>query len=125
MFIAKLNKLSLVDKYYLTDPLNFIGIGIALLINIIHVTFLYFKIGWQNSTILLHYNVVYGPDFVEKATMVYLVPLTAFIILIINATIAGFFYRKEKLPAYFLNFATIAVQLIFLVAAVMIVRINA
>ncbi len=121
---AKLNELDSQKSGYF-DPLNYYSLGVALCINIIHLAILYFKLGFSRSTTLIHYNVIYGSDFVGKAKLVYVVPLAAFIILIINILISSYFYRREKLAAYFLNFSNIAIQLIFLAASVVIVIANA
>jgi hypothetical protein len=64
-------------------------------------------------------------DFVDKAKYAYLTPAIALAVLILNIILAHVFYKKEKLAAYFLNFANLAVQLIFLAASIMIIMINA
>jgi len=46
------------------------------------------------------------------------------ILLIINLVIASAFYKKEKLAAYFLNIATIPVQLVFFAATIILIIIN-
>lgn len=125
MFVAKLQEVLASKRSFITDPLNWISIGIAGLLNIIHWLGLYIKIRPSDSRILLHYNVVYGPDFVDKSTYAYLIPLAALVFFTINLIAAFMLYKKEKLAAYFLNIASIAVQLIFLVASVVLIIANA
>lgn len=125
MFEAKLNEVAIPRKRFLTDPINFAGLGPALLINIIHWAILYFKIKLSSGTLLLHYNVIYGPDVVGRAIYAYVVPLSAFCLLVANIMLAVYLYRREKLAAYFLNFAGIVVQIVFLAATLMILQINA
>jgi hypothetical protein len=124
MLTAKLNDVSDPQNRFFTDRMNFLSLGTSLLINIIHILLLYFKIGLSPFTILLHYNIVYGPDLVRDARFVYIIPITALVFLIVNIFLARFFFRKEKLAAYFLNFSNIALQLIFLLASIFIIRIN-
>jgi hypothetical protein len=111
-------------KSFISDRLNYVSLGVALLINSIHWAVLLFKIKPGENSILLHYNVIYGPDLVDKANYAYLVPLIALIIFIVNLLIALYFYRKEKLGAYFLNFAGIPIQLIFLAASLVLISAN-
>jgi len=124
MFTAKLNRLQFREKSFINDPLNIAGLGLSLIINIIHWVLLYFKLGHSTGTIILHYNLVYGPDLVDKVKYAYMIPAIALVLLIINAICARFFYRKEKLAGYFLNFSNIAIQLIFLAASITVIMIN-
>jgi hypothetical protein len=125
MFTTKLTELEIRRKSYIFDPLNLKSLGPSLLINIIHWALLYFKFRHSSGTILLHYNVISGPDFVEKSRFVYFIPLIALVIFILNTILARYFYKKEKLAAYFLNFSNLAIQLIFLAASLMVISINA
>src|SRR4051812_11436436 len=109
MFQSKLNDVSLARRSFLTDPLNYSSLGVAFLIHIIHWVALYFKIKWSTGTLLLHYNVIYGPDFVDRGIYAYIIPLTALCLFIANFMLAIYFYRREKLAAYFLNFSNIAI----------------
>jgi hypothetical protein len=124
MFSAKLSNLEIRQKRFIFDPLNMYSLGSAALLNIIHWALIYFKLGRANGSILLHYNVVYGPDFVDQARYSYFIPLTAFGLFVINIFVSRIFYRKEKLAAYFLNFSSIAIQLVFLAASVILILIN-
>lgn len=124
MFVTKLQEALASKRPFLADPLNFISIGLAALLNIIHWLLLFIKIRPSASHILLHYNVVYGPDLVDKSTYVYLIPFVAFIFFIINVYTSAVFYKKEKLAAYFLNIASVTVQVIFLVASLVLIISN-
>src|SRR3989338_6835129 len=121
MFIAKLNEVLASKRSFIADPLNTVSIGITAALNIIHWLILYIKIKPGDANILLHYNVIYGRDLIGKSSYIYLIPATALLFLIVNILIAGKFYKSEKLAAYFLNFASIAVQLIFLAATLVLI----
>jgi hypothetical protein len=124
MFSAKLKQLEIRQKRFIFDPLNLYSLGSALLINIIHWAILYIKLGHTSGTIVLHYNVVYGTNLVDKAKYVFIIPATALLLLVVNTILGNFFYRKEKLAAYFINFANIAIQLIFIAASITIILYN-
>ncbi|MEO8065279.1 MAG: hypothetical protein ABI643_00295 [Candidatus Doudnabacteria bacterium] len=112
-------------KSFLAEPMNYYSLGIAGLLNIIHWLILLSKIKTSDAPILLHYSVVYGTDLVQKALYIYWIPLLALILLMINMAAASVFYRKEKLAAYFLVISSIAIQLIFLVASIVLINANA
>ena len=124
MFVTKLQEALASKRPFFADPLNFVSIGLAALLNIIHWLILFIKIRPGSARILLHYNVVYGPDLVDKSTFVYLIPLVALIFFILNLYTSAVFYKKEKLAAYFINIASVAVQLIFLVASLVLIVSN-
>lgn len=124
MFSEKLAQFKSLQKSFLSDPMNFVSVGFGLLINIIHWVVLLIKIQPSSQNILLHYNVIYGPDFVEKSSYIYVIPATALILFILNLVLSNIFFRREKIAAYFLNFASIAVQIVFLVASLVLIFIN-
>jgi hypothetical protein len=124
MFLLKLNEVLASRRSFVSDRMNSLGLGIALLINIIHWLILYIKIKPGNSDILLHYNVVYGADFIGDSIYLYWIPLLALIMLLTNLVAAIYFYKKEKLAAYFISISSVAVQIVFLVASLILIIVN-
>ncbi len=125
MLREKLNQVLASRKPFASDSMNRAGFALALLVNIIHWLALYFKLNSGGANILLHYNVVYGPESIGPAVYAYNLPAVGLLLLVINLLVASSFYKKEKLPAYFLGFATLAIQLIFLAAGLVLIVINA
>lgn len=125
MFKEKLNEILSLKQPFFADRINFIGLGLAAVINLFHWLILYYNIKPNESSILLHYNVVYGTDLIEKSTYLYRIPLLALGLLLLNAIISSIFYRREKLASYFFNYGTIAVQIFFLIATIVIIAANA
>ena len=109
---------------FIQDPLNSISLGVSAVLNIIHWIILSSNILPGKTGILLHYNVIYGPDLIERSLYIYFIPVLALVLLLLNMFIASKFYKKEKLAAYFLNIASIPVQLIFLTASIVLVIAN-
>lgn len=125
MFLQKLNEVIASKKSFISDKLNSVSMGLALLINIIHWGLLIIKIKPGNTNILLHYNVVYGSDLVEKASYVYIIPGIALFFFVLNLLFLIWFYEKEKVLSYFLSFSSIAVQAVFFVASIVLIIANA
>lgn len=124
MFFLKSNSGAEAKKAYILDQKNLWGFAVSLIINIIHWLYLYRNIKPADQKILLHYNVIYGRDIVGPGRLAYLIPAIALGALLLNAVLAKVLYKKEKLVSYFLSFSTVTVQLIFLIASIVLVRIN-
>ncbi|MBI4049665.1 MAG: hypothetical protein HY395_02500 [Candidatus Doudnabacteria bacterium] len=124
MLLSKLNEVLLSKKPFISEPLNAVPAASALLINIIHWTILAIKIGFGSNSVVLHYSVVYGADLIDSAYLIYVIPAIALVIFIINLFLANYFFKREKLASFFINFTTIIVQLIFLAASLNLIRIN-
>jgi hypothetical protein len=124
MFIPKINEVWPSNKSFITDPICGINFGVSALLNIIHWAILYSKIGVDQNKLVLHYSAIYGPDVVNKGIYLYLIPIIALVFFLINFFLAGYFYKKEKLAAYFLAAATIAVQVVLFVAAFALILVN-
>jgi hypothetical protein len=124
MFLTKLNEVLASKKPFISDRQNFAALGIALLINIIHWVLLLLKIGLSNNSIVLHFNVIYGTDLVDRAALIFSIPAAAFLIFVLNVVVSGYLYRREKLASYFLNATGIALQIIFLAASLTLIVIN-
>ena len=127
MFLANLNE-ALTSKNnwksFVSDRLIFFSLSVSSLINIIQWVMIYIKIRPGNSNILLHYNIIYGTDLVDRGIYAYMIPGLALLFLLLNAGVSFFFYQKEKLSSYFLSMANLPVQLIFLVASIVIILAN-
>jgi hypothetical protein len=124
MFVTKLNEVLASKRSFISDLLNSAGLGIAGLLNIIHWIVLYSKIKPGQSDILLHYNVVYGHDFIGNSLYLYWIPLLALILLFVNTIVTAIFYKKEKLASYFIALASIPVQMVFFAATLVLIIVN-
>ena len=122
--MTKLNEVLASKKSFVSDRINFGSLGIAALLNIIHWLILYSKIKPTQSNLLLHYNVIFGADMIGKSIYLYWIPLLALIVLIFNISLSVNFYKKEKLASYFINVASVPVQIVFLVATIVLILIN-
>ena len=125
MFLTKLKEVLASKRSFVSDRITVLSLGISGLLNIIHWLILYIKIKPSETSLLLHYNVVYGPDFIGSSLYIYWIPLLALVLLITNAVSAAVFYKREKLAAHFISFASIAVQIVFLIATINLIIANA
>ena len=124
MFWPKINEVLASRKSFISDRLNYLSLGASLLINIIHWVILFFKIKPGDDSILLHYNIIYGADYVDQSKYIYLIPATALVMLIVNIIFSVYVFRREKIASYFINFVSIPVQLIFITASIVLINVN-
>lgn len=74
--------------------------------------------------IILHYNLVFGVDYLGSYAKVYLIPLTGLVIFIFNTLLGYHVYSREKLASYFLQFNALIIQSFLLFAGYLIIKLN-
>jgi len=107
------------------DRLVFVSLVFAIVTNIILWVMLAGKFGIGSERAALHFNVVYGIDFLGSSRNVYELPAAGLVILIANTFLGGLVYERHKLFTYFLFFGSFFIQMIILIAALAIIFLNA
>lgn len=97
----------------------------SIVLNIILWGLLAGKFGWSQERIPLHFNVVYGIDFVDKAINVYQLPGSGLFIFVVNAALGRMIFPLQKLFSYFLSLTSVAAELILFIAAIGLLIANA
>jgi len=77
-----------------------------------------------NYPIILHYNLLFGVDYLGNYEKVFLMPMIGIIIFIFNTLLGYYLYAKEKLASYFLQFNSLIIQLFLFFAAYLIIKVN-
>lgn len=94
------------------DRLVFVSIIAALSLNILLWIIVLGKFHAGSNAGPLHFNVVYGIDFVGPERQLYEIPAAGAVIILINYFLGRQFYEKEKLMSYFLSLASLLVQIV-------------
>ena len=98
--------------------------ALCLIFNIITFLFIYFKIHPTNKILALHYNVLVGVEWYGNGKNLYFIPGIGLAITAVNFSL----FRACRNYQYFLSFLTafvsLCVQLILLVAALFLARVN-
>ena len=89
-------------------------------INIITWLVIAGKFGFSSEQVPLHFNIVYGIDFVGSARLLYQIPAAGLAILGLNTFLSKSIYQKNELFASFLIFVSLFVQVLLFVAALAI-----
>jgi hypothetical protein len=79
----------------------------------------------SGSTIILHYNVYFGVDVMDRPGWVFILPGVGLTLLLINNFLAMYFYaNKERIASYVLLSAAFMAQLALQIAALSVIIIN-
>ncbi|MCK5085514.1 hypothetical protein KAK05_02270 [Candidatus Parcubacteria bacterium] len=74
--------------------------------------------------VILHYNLIFGVDYLDQYQKIYLISAMGLIILLFNLALGYYLYLKEKLASYLLVFSAFIVQIFLLFAGYLIIAIN-
>lgn len=111
-------------KPYWKDRIIVNIIRLSVLLNVCLWVYLYRnKIG-GSYPVILHYNLIFGVDYREIYSKIYLIPKVGLAIIVFNAILSYMLYSKEKLAAYFLTFNIFITQILLLWAGYLILKVN-
>lgn len=96
---------------------------LSLLVDFSIFILFFIKIGFRQN-MPLHYNVYFGIDLMGDWHQLSIIPLFGLLVILINQSIATLIYLKEKMLAYFLTGATLAIQILLFLAGLAIVWLN-
>lgn len=98
---------------------------LALVINMANWIGIAYFIRPVDFPIILHYNAYFGVDIIGNWKEVYYLPTTGTIILIVNALLALYFFkRKQRIASHILLLAAMFVQAGVSIAAASVIIIN-
>ncbi len=98
--------------------------GLCLILNIITFLFLFFKIHPGSKILALHYNVLLGVDWYGAGRNLYFIPGVGFLISAVNFTLYRSLGNNEAFLSSLTAFVSLCAQLILLVAALFLAKVN-
>lgn len=113
-----------MQKYF-QDRLIFVSASIAMVINIILWLVAWGKFGYLGERLPLHFNIVYGIDFVASSRNIYQIPAAGLVVLILNLSLGKIVHPLEKFLSYLLVFGAALVQILLLFCLISLVVLNA
>lgn len=115
---------NIVSQVYRRDRLVLVSFGLSLFINIIIVLFIFGKFGFSQEPVPLHFNIVYGIDYVDESRKLYQLPATGLVIFLVNFLTGSQVYEKEKIFSYYLGFSSLLVSVILAIAGLALFFLN-
>lgn len=111
-------------KLYFRNKSNIILIASSLFLNLCIWVWLLLNIRFQEDSVFLHYNVLFGVDLTGEWYKVYSVPILGLCIIFFNAIVGWLMYDKDELVALISNGVATIVHIFLLVAASILVFLN-
>ncbi len=97
---------------------------VSLAVNVFIWVWLLWQINPTGEPIFLHYNILFGVDYIGEWWRVLFLPIFGFLILLINFLLGWVMFNRDKLLSYLLNAGALLCQLFLLVAACLLVFLN-
>jgi len=111
-------------KLYVKHLPTLLFIGISLLLNIFTWIWLLIEIRPQTEPVFLHYNILFGVDFVGEWWQALYLPISGLAIIVVNAAMGWLLFSRDKFLAQILNGISLFCQLFLLFAAALLVFLN-
>ena len=111
-------------KLYVSYKPNLLVILLSFLLNMASWVWVLWQIGPQDETLFLHYNILFGVDYVGEWWKVLFLPLTGLIIFIINFILGWFLFHKDKFISIILNSVGLICQIFILIASGILIFLN-
>ncbi|MFA6098503.1 MAG: hypothetical protein WCV50_00295 [Patescibacteria group bacterium] len=117
------NNKAIVNNFFKSKA-NIIFFILQIAINCATSLYIYQNIKPSEQPIYLHYNIYFGVDLIGNWYQMYILPLVGFIVILINAIITLFIYKKSKILTNLINSLTAILLLFVLLSAFLVVRQN-
>ena len=111
-------------KLYFKYRFNLVMFILALSLNIANWIWIVLRIRPQEDLIFLHYNILFGVDYIGEWWRVYFVATTGLIILIINFLLGWLLFNKDKFVSIIMNIVSVVSQIFLLIATAILVFLN-
>ena len=111
-------------KIYFRNRYNLLILILALLGNLFCWLWLGLKINAKLDIVFLHYNILFGVDYIDSWGKVFYLPLLGLALIVINTFLAWWLWSKDKLISIILHSITILCQLFLIIAAILLVYLN-
>ena len=111
-------------KLYIKSIPNVIMFGLSILLNAATWFWLFWNIRPQEEPVFLHYNILFGVDYIGPWREMFLLPMTGLLIFLLNAALGWTIFHKDQFLASVLNVASVLCQVFLLITASLLVFLN-
>lgn len=111
-------------KFYFKNWPIFITAAGALCLNIAVWVWLLIEIRPQTEPVFLHYNILFGVDYVGGWWQVLYLPISGLTIIIVNMVMGWFLFSRDKFLAQIFNGISLFCQFFLLIAAALLIFLN-
>ncbi|MDP2684023.1 MAG: hypothetical protein Q8P20_03110 [bacterium] len=119
-----MSKIAYPIKLYFKYRLNLVMFVLALLINITNWLWIVLRIRPQNESVFLHYNILFGVDYIGEWWRIYIIAFTGLVIFVINFLLGWLLFNKDKFVSILMNIVNVVSQVFLLIATAILVFLN-
>jgi len=98
--------------------------ALSLALNIFSWGWIFWHLRFETGSVFLHYNILFGIDFIGEASQIYYIPTIGLTLFIVNFLLGWFFYRKSELASYLLLSVLLLCEIFLAAASSLLVSIN-
>ncbi len=109
--------------YFKRRELLVMGI-LTVLCNIATWFWLFLYIQPQQETVFLHYNILFGVDYIGEWWRVFYIPLTGMVIAAVNTILGWIVFQRDPLISQILQAVCLVCQVFLFVVAALLVFLN-
>jgi hypothetical protein len=111
-------------KLYIRHPYTKILLIITVVLNLLVWLSIALFIKPQDDPIFLHYNVLFGVDYLGLWWKILFLPLTGIMITLVNGVLGWLLFSKDKFVAHLLNTISVLSHIFILVATALLIFLN-
>lgn len=96
----------------------------SFIVNIITLSWIFFKIQPNSKTIALHYNAITGVDWYGEGYNLYLIPFSGFVILFLNLFLYNKFKNNKTIYLQLFSLTSFCIQCILFLSILMLEKVK-
>lgn len=112
-------------KLYATRLSIAIPLGISALLNLLMWAWLIWRVPYGESQVFLHYNVLFGVDYIGQWWKMFFLPLMGIVIIMFNGAMGWVFFNRDKFIAHVFNGVSLIAQIFLLISSTLLTLLNA
>jgi len=111
-------------KLYFRNIFNILVLAISLIANIFCWLWLALQINSSTDILFLHYNILFGVDYIDSWWKMYFLPLAGLLIILFNTFLGWWLWDRDRLMSIILHSVTLLCQLFLVIACILLVFLN-
>lgn len=112
-------------KLYVTRFSVAVPLGASILLNLAMWGWLLWRVPYGESQIFLHYNVLFGVDFIGAWWKIFFIPLLGLVIALFNGAMGWVLFNRDKFIAQLFNGVGLVAQLLLFISSFLLSLLNA
>ncbi|MFA4831401.1 MAG: hypothetical protein WC862_01585 [Patescibacteria group bacterium] len=111
-------------KLYVKNLPNLVMLCASILLNLAAWFWLFWNIRSGDGTVFLHYNILFGVDYIGEWWKIVFLPATGILILILNTILGWILFQRDSFMTYLLNATSLLCQIFLFITASLLVFLN-